>query len=1083
MEVDTVSDGVLVFGAAESGQLGTGTDDDAVAVPRLLAAPPGVRIVSVALGLCHSLWLTDAGALFAAGLNDVGQCGVGSPSTLAAPQRLESLETRQFVQVAAGDAFSAAVADSGEVLTFGANDVGQCGQGAGAPLNAKPRTVKGVPALTAVALGSEHALLLDRQAAVWASGQGAHGALGLGDTGSRATPERVRGLLSAVAVRQVAAGERHSAALTFSGSVIVWGSRANGALGLPALGGLRPDHDIVMLPRTLPGARGVRLLATCGAHTLALTAAGTVLSWGRDESGEATSPCPVELDESGGARVRHVAVGVAHSLLLLDDGRVLAWGGARCGQLGLGVAATDKVWPTLLEQLPGAPTAVAAGGYSSALLLDPQATLGPPVPETLSAAAVSDLARRTDWQRLAQLADRVLSSPVLAAASFVGADGTSHSFEACEACYQALLAAFDAAPSVVQAMSAALPRMLTALRQEMDELIAAQAADGSSSGAPTPSRTPSGAALGRSRSGVTLLAAPLLTVLQSPLLSHPSEGRQLVSAGLIIDAAPADVKLELGRQLEACPLDIFGGRIVAGLLRALDSALADAASSAPSSERSSAVVVIVRLLGLCRDANVRSGILPPDAFYSPWLSEHLDMERDYVTWAQHGPAERGKPVAVPWSFCSEPWLFDPGAKAKLLRTEALIRMSTVVQQSRAQGRFGASAIDQLPVLQPVLSKRADASRPPFRRLGASSRPASGVRGDFFVLRVRRDELINDTLEAVAEQSVQTLLKPLRVVFEGEPAIDEGGVRKELFQLLVDDLFGPQFGMWSWNASTRCNWFHLGGFGAAAEYFLVGLVVGLAIHNGVILDLKFPPLMWRMLLGDRRVDLEALRDMQPDLARGLTQLLEYDGDDVEDVFCASFAVEAESVTGEPQLHELVPGGKDIVVSSANRDEYVRRYVEFLLVGGVADAFDAFHRGFLLLCDGPALSFLTPAELEVIVCGSPVLDFHALEAGARYDEASGFTRDHRTVRLFWEVAHSLSTDDKHALLLFATGCDRAPVGGLGNLKFTLQRSGPDSMSLPTAHTCFNMLSLPEYGSRAKLRDRLCTAIQNAKGFGIQ
>ena len=76
---------------------------------------------------------------------------------------------------------------------------------AGAPLNAKPRTVKGTPALAAVALGSEHALLLDRQAAVWASGQGAHGALGLGDTGSRATPERVRGLLSAVAVRQVAA--------------------------------------------------------------------------------------------------------------------------------------------------------------------------------------------------------------------------------------------------------------------------------------------------------------------------------------------------------------------------------------------------------------------------------------------------------------------------------------------------------------------------------------------------------------------------------------------------------------------------------------------------------------------------------------------------------------------------------------------------------------------------------------------------------------------------------------------------------------------------------------------------------------
>ena len=64
-----------------------------------------------------------------------------------------------------------------------------------------------------------------------------------------------------------------------------------------------------------------------------------------------------------------------------------------------------------------------------------------------------------------------------------------------------------------------------------------------------------------------------------------------------------------------------------------------------------------------------------------------------------------------------------------------------------------------------------------------------------------------------------------------------------------------------------------------------------------------------------------------------------------------------MTGEPQLHERVPGGKDIVVSSANRDEYVRRYVEFLLVGGVADAFDA-ATGAVRCAMGAALSFLAP-----------------------------------------------------------------------------------------------------------------------------
>ena len=45
------------------------------------------------------------------------------------------------------------------------------------------------------------------------------------------------------------------------------------------------------------------------------------------------------------------------------------------------------------------------------------------------------------------------------------------------------------------------------------------------------------------------------------------------------------------------------------------------------------------------------------------------------------------------------------------------------------------------------------------------------------------------------------------------------------------------------------------------------------------------------------------------------------------------------------------------------------------------FDAFQKGFLLLCDGPALSFLSPAELEELTCGETHLDFKQLRAGCR------------------------------------------------------------------------------------------------------
>jgi len=38
------------------------------------------------------------------------------------------------------------------------------------------------------------------------------------------------------------------------------------------------------------------------------------------------------------------------------------------------------------------------------------------------------------------------------------------------------------------------------------------------------------------------------------------------------------------------------------------------------------------------------------------------------------------------------------------------------------------------------------------------------------------------------------------------------------------------------------------------------------------------------------------------------------------------------------------------------------------------------------------------------------------------------------------------------------------------------------LPTSHTCFNVLLLPDYSSKDKLRERLLKAITNCKGFGM-
>lgn len=49
------------------------------------------------------------------------------------------------------------------------------------------------------------------------------------------------------------------------------------------------------------------------------------------------------------------------------------------------------------------------------------------------------------------------------------------------------------------------------------------------------------------------------------------------------------------------------------------------------------------------------------------------------------------------------------------------------------------------------------------------------------------------LEAISELNPIDLRKQLMVEFRGEEGIDEGGLQKELFQLLIEKLFDPMYG--------------------------------------------------------------------------------------------------------------------------------------------------------------------------------------------------------------------------------------------------------------------------------------------------
>ncbi len=241
-------------------------------------------VVAVAGGYDHNLALTRDGRVYAWGANSNGQLGDGGKKSGSVPAPVTGLPARDPVAaIAAGASHSLALTRGGRVYAWGANRLGQLGDGLNAD-SAAPVAVRGLPPNdpgVAIAAGGLHNLALTRSGRVYAWGANSYGQIGPAGVGSySAVPVLVAGLAHGSAVVALAAGIAHSAALTRNGSVEAWGDDSVGQLGLVE------DGSAPVVARGLPAGDPVAALAGGGLHNLALTREGRLYAWGDDSAGQ-----------------------------------------------------------------------------------------------------------------------------------------------------------------------------------------------------------------------------------------------------------------------------------------------------------------------------------------------------------------------------------------------------------------------------------------------------------------------------------------------------------------------------------------------------------------------------------------------------------------------------------------------------------------------------------------------------------------------------------------------------------------------------------------------------------------------------
>ncbi|KZC13149.1 putative E3 ubiquitin-protein ligase HERC4 [Dufourea novaeangliae] len=1055
---------MFCWGSTIDGELGLGgIEDENILSPREVDFNKAAEIEQIACGENYTVIVTRDGKIYSCGNNDSGQ--LGHEKGRKRLQLVPGLDAFVFKKVACGAHHTLAVNEWGQLFSWGSNAEGQLGLNSKTVMECMPRMVKvlGTSVIVQIACGTKHTLALTNDGELYSWGSNNEGQLGLGsDIKNEIKPKLITSLVG-IPIAFIACGGYHSIAISKSGAVFGWGKNTFGQLGLNDT----QDRNVSCLLKTLQNSKVC--YAACGEEfSVFLTLDGGVFTCGAGMYGQlghgnnSNEILPRRVMELMGSTVTQISCGKRHTLALVPSrGRIYAWGLGGAGQLGSRVACSAAT-PQVVQGPWIAPNG------SSVMDLDKEFkscksdyivrhifTGGDHCFATV--VPYKDNVQPDDCRRLETSCKilEITEDQLMACQRVPPSSSVDHELMTyletvfkSQACVNgSFLLNSDrhyGCSSEQNGLNFDEASRLFGIIRELDNSTIQELIFTCISDSLIPSFISTFSKLHCLESLRIFLILPLYHGFANPLNCNILHKPFCTAVSAL---KPELLEVVCQWWIKAPP------HYFERLVRIHKSVVLHyVRQSTPNKgvlwdDTFQFVLDLLRLLNKLNNEGENGNIVTYSTFHLPELVDFINIIGDYEKWISEKDTNVSQKV-----FCHYPFLFDAQAKTILLETDQVIQMQSAMDEALTQAMINQMFFDPFSV---------------------------NIRqqGLFVMLNVSRERIVEDTLIELSRYDSSDLKKPLRVKFHGEEAEDQGGVRKEFFMLLLKEILDPKYGMFKQYEETRVLWFSEDSLEDESMYFLIGILCGLVIYNFIIIDLPFPLALYKKLLQEP-VGLFDIKDMSPVLAKSMQNMLDYEELDFEDVFCLNFEVVREAFS-EKRIYELIPGGSKVPVTMKNKKQFVELYVDYILNKSVEPHFQQFYKGFHKVCGGRVLELFHSYELKAVVVGNEDYDWEELEKNATYKE--GYTKNDPTIVLFWQVFRELTLEEKKKFLLFLTGCDRIPIQGMKAITITIQPLNNERY-LPIAHTCFNLLDLPRYQTREKLRYKLLQAIQQTHGFSL-
>ena len=356
------------------------------------------------------------------------------------------------------------------------------------------------------------------------------------------------------------------------------------------------------------------------------------------------------------------------------------------------------------------------------------------------------------------------------------------------------------------------------------------------------------------------------------------------------------------------------------------------------------------------------------------------------------------------------------------------------------------------------------------------------------IELSRENCLEESVEKI---EFVDIWRELKISFNGEIASDAGGLYREWFTILIEELEKKEMKLFERSECDEINYIFNKNLNENStwsfRYFnFLGRLIAKSLIDNITINLCFNCLIYKLILGEKII-FEDLKNIDTNLYTSLLSMKNMKPEELDSMEIY-YSIQYQNDEGQVITEELIPGGNNKKVTDIN--DYIEKRINHLVSKSQILIYHI-QEGLFSFIPKEILCSINSSEFELLVCGQPFIDVNDWNKNSVYK--GDYNKNHKLVKWFWDEVYKLSQEDLRKLLQFSTGTSRVPINGFKKLesnrgeiaKFCLNSvvyNENNKNNYIRAHTCFNRLDVPIFPNQEELHEAIIFVIKNNTGFGI-